>query len=172
VKIYLKMIPRISERIVRKLSGDGDIEVADDKLEEAAMDASSVFRSYVEEEKKINDTVKDQMEKRGLSQKDFMRVKEAVAKDRNFKLGDEGIDFVINQIIELFMMTENVDEVYSEDHVIRKKIFDILKRFLDVDEELDKQARERMKNLEEGTLDWDIAYEKNISQIRQNRGLV
>jgi hypothetical protein len=171
MKIYLKMIPRISDEIVKTLSRDGDIEVPDEKIEEAALDASAVLRNYVEEEKKISEMAQEQVERRGLGPQDFKRVREALAKEKNFRTGDDGIDFVIDQIIELFMISNNVDEVFSEDHTMRKKIFDILKRFLDVDETLDRQARDRLKNLEEGTLDWDIAYEKIISQLKQNKGL-
>ena len=172
MKIYLKMIPKISEEIVKMLSRDGDIEVADEKIEEAALDSSAVLRNYVEMEKKLNEDVKELMERRGLNPKEFDRVRDGMAKERNLKLGDEGIDFCIDQIIELFLVSENVDEVFAEDHVMRKKIYDILKRFLDVDEALDRQARERIKNLEEGTLDWDIGYEKAITQLKQNKGLV
>jgi len=161
MKIYLKMIPKISEEIIKTLSRDGDIEVADEKLEEAALDSSAVLRNYVEMEKKLNEDVKELMERRGLNPKEFNRVRD-----------DEGIDFCIDQIIELFLVSQNVDEVFAEDHVMRKKIYDILKRFLDVDEALDRQARERIKNLEEGTLDWDIGYEKAITQLKQNKGLV
>ncbi|MBI5527145.1 MAG: DUF507 family protein [Deltaproteobacteria bacterium] len=172
MKIYLKMIPKISEEIVKTLSRDGDIEVADEKIEEAALDSSAVLRNYVEMEKKLNEEVKDHMERRGLSPTDFNRVRDAYAKERNFKLGDDGIDFVIDQIMDLFMMSPNVDEVFAEDHTMRKKIFDILRRYLDVDEALDRAARDKIKNLEEGTLDWDIGYEKAIMQLKQQKGLV
>ena len=172
MKIYLKMIPKICDEIVKTLSRDGDIEVADEKLEEAALDASAVLRNYVGMEKKLNEDVKETMERRGMSNKDFNRLRDAMAAERSLKLGDEGIDFCIDQIIELFIMSPNVDEVFAEDHTMRKKIFDILKRFLDVDDALDRQARDRIKNIEEGSLEWDIAYEKAITQLKQNKGLV
>jgi hypothetical protein len=172
MKIYLKMIPKICDEIVKTLSRDGDIEVEDEKIEEAALDASAVLRNYVGMEKKLNEDAKELVERRALNPKEYNRVREGLAKERNFQLGDEGIDFCIDQIIELFMMSPNVDEVYAEDHVMRKKIFDILKRFLDVDDALDRQARDRIKNIEEGSLEWDIAYEKAITQLKQNKGLV
>ncbi|MFA6033053.1 MAG: DUF507 family protein [Myxococcota bacterium] len=172
MKIYLKMIPKISEEIVKTLSRDGDIIVGSESIDEAALDATAVLRSYVEEERKLLEEVKERMEARGQSPKDFPRVRDALAKERDFKLGDEGIDFVIDQIIEIFMSSPNIDEVFAEDHTMRKKIFDILKRFLDVDEGLDRMARDRLKNLEEGTIDWDIAYEKTINQLKQNKKLI
>jgi uncharacterized protein len=172
MKIYLKMIPKICDEIVKTLSRDGDIEVEDEKLEEAALDASAVLRNYVEMEKKLNEDAKETVERRAMNPREFNRIREALAKDRNLKLGDEGIDFCIDQIIELFIMSPNVEEVFAEDNVMRKKIFDILKRFLDVDDALDRQARDRIKNIEEGSLEWDIAYEKAITQLKQNKGLV
>jgi hypothetical protein len=110
MRIYLKMIPRISEEIVKVLSRDGDIEVEDDKREDAAMDASAVLRNYVDMDRKISEMAKEESDKRGLGPKDYQRVREAVARDRDFKLGDDGIDFVIDQIMELFRGPHHQEE--------------------------------------------------------------
>jgi hypothetical protein len=47
-----------------------------------------------------------------------------------------------------------------------------MKRHLEVDEEIDREARGRLKHLQEGTAAWDIEYQKAIEQIRRNKGLI
>jgi uncharacterized protein len=65
-----------------------------------------------------------------------------------------------------------VEEVYSEDHGLRKKVFQIFKKHLDVDEEIDREARARLKHLQEGTSAWDVEYQKTVELLRRSRGLI
>jgi hypothetical protein len=37
---------------------------------------------------------------------------------------------------------------------------------------VDREARGRLKHLQEGTPAWDIEYQKTVEQIRRNRGLI
>jgi len=48
---------------------------------------------------------------------------------------------------------------------------DVLKKHMQVDEELDEEVRRRIKNLEEGTSTWEVEYGKVLDQIKRNRGL-
>jgi hypothetical protein len=65
-----------------------------------------------------------------------------------------------------------VEEVYAEDTTLRKKIFGIFKKHLDVDEEIDREARARLKHLQEGTSAWEVEYQKTIDLLRRSRGLI
>jgi hypothetical protein len=47
-----------------------------------------------------------------------------------------------------------------------------MKKHLDVDDEIDKEARSRLKHLQEGTSAFDIEYNKTVEQIRRARGLI
>ena len=171
MKIYARMIPLISREIIARLGDEGDIEVDENLVEEAELDVGAVMRQYLEEERLLNEEVKERLTKLGRPYSDFARLKAAVAQERGFLLGDEGIDFVINQMLEFFLVSNNIEEVFSEDHEMRRKVHDILKKYLTVDEEIDREARSRIKNLEEGTPQWEIEYEKNVSQIKRSRGI-
>ena len=57
-----------------------------------------------------------------------------------------------------------------EDHDIRRKTRDVLGKYSGVDEELDREARGRLRNLREGTPEWDIEYQKTIKQLRSLKG--
>jgi hypothetical protein len=87
-------------------------------------------------------------------------------------MGDEGIEYVIGQMIEFLLISRNVEEVYSEDTILRRKIFGIFKKHLDVDDEIDREARARLKHLQEGTTAWDVEYQKTVELLRRSRGLI
>ena len=76
-----------------------------------------------------------------------------------------------NQMIESFMQSPHIEEIFAEDAVLRKKMADILKRHMMVDDEIDAEVRKRIKNLEEGTATWEVEYNKAVDQIKRNRGL-
>ena len=89
-----------------------------------------------------------------------------------FKTGDEGIEYIINQMIEFLLISRNVEEVFAADNTLRQKIFAVMKKHLDVDDEIDREARARLKHLPEGTTAFDIEYNKIVEQIRRARGLI
>ena len=55
---------------------------------------------------------------------------------------------------------------------MRSKIFQSMKKHLDVDDEIDREARGRLKHLQEGTSAFEVEYNKTIEQIRRARGLI
>jgi hypothetical protein len=75
-------------------------------------------------------------------------------------------------MIEFLLISRNVEEVYAEDHALRKKVFQIFKKHLDVDDEIDREARARLKHLQEGTSAWDVEYQKTVELLRRSRGLI
>ena len=61
--------------------------------------------------------------------------------------------------------------VFAEDKVLRNKIKDICKKHMQVDEAMDQEVRDRIKNLEEGTSAWDVEYAKVLDQIKSKHGV-
>ena len=172
MKIYARLIPTVSKEILDVLRKDEDIEVDDGKLQEAELDIGAVMRQYIEEERNLNNDVKDYIFKRKLDYKDFKRAKEMISREKKFPLGDDGIDFVLNQIIEALMMSKNIDEVFSEDNVLRRKMLLTMKKHFELDAQFDLDVRARMKNLQEGTPQWDIEYEKQLAELKRIKGFV
>lgn len=172
MRLYPKVIPIISRETIQKLMQDGDIEVEPMRVADAEMDMSAIMREYLANEERVNQATREALERRGYDYSKFNQVKREMADVRGFKMGDEGIEYVINQMIEFLLISRNVEEVYSPDNVLRAKIFDVMKRHLDVDDEIDKEARSRLKHLQEGTSAFDIEYNKTVEQIRRARGLI
>jgi uncharacterized protein len=172
MRLYPKVIPIISREVVQRLMQDGDIEVEPMRVADAEMDLSAIMREYLANEERVNQATREALERRGYDYSKFNQVKREMADVRGFKMGDEGIEYVINQMIEFLLISRNVEEVYAADNVLRSKIHSVMKRHLDVDEEIDKEARARLKHLQEGTSAFDIEYNKTVEQIRRARGLI
>lgn len=154
---------------MRKLIDDGDIAVID--RAEAELDVQAVLKEYLRLEKEITEKAKDLLQKRNLPYEQFGKVKRAMASEKSFGLGDEALDWMTSQMIESFMQSPHIEEVFVEDGVLRRKMADVLKRHMMVEEEIDAEVRRRIKNLEEGTSTWDVEYQKALEQIKRNRGL-
>ena len=172
MRLYPKVIPIISREAVQKLMQDGDIEVETLRIADAEMDLSAIMREYLANEERVNQATREALERRGYDHSKFNQVKREMADVRGFKMGEDGIEYVINQMIEFLLISRNVEEVFAQDNILRQKIFGIMKRHLDVDDEIDKEARSRLKHLQEGTSAFDIEYNKTVDQIRRARGLI
>ena len=172
MRLYPKVIPTIAREVVQTLMQDGDVEVETLRIVDAEKDMESVMKEYLSFEERVNAATREALERRGYDQSRFAAVKREMADVRGFKMGDEGIEYVIGQMIEFLLVSRNVEEVYSPDHELRRKIFAIFKRHLDVDEEIDREARARLKHLQEGTGAWEVEYQKTIELLRRSRGLI
>jgi hypothetical protein len=172
MRLYPKVIPVISRETIQRLMQDGDIEVEAMRVADAEMDLSAIMREYLTNEERVNQATREALERRGYDYSKFNQVKREMADVRGFKMGDEGVDYIINQMIEFLLISRNVEEVYAADNVLRQKIFVTMKKHLDVDDEIDREARARLKHLQEGTSAFDIEYNKTVEQIRRARGLI
>lgn len=172
MRLAPKVIPLISRESIQQLVQDGDIEVEPMRIADAEMDLSAIMREYLTNEERVNQATREALERRGYDYSKFNQVKREMADVRGFKMGDEGIEYVINQMIEFLLISRNVEEVFALDNVLRQKIFAVMKKHLDVDDEIDREARARLKHLQEGTSAFDIEYNKTVEQIRRARGLI
>ncbi len=172
MKLYPKAIPAIARDAIATLMADGDIEVETLRIADAEQDMAAVMKEYLAAEERVNQATREALERRGYDHSKFNQVKREMADVRGFKMGDDGIDYMINQMLEFLLISRNIEEVYGEDPPMRKKIFAAFKKHLDVDEDIDREARSRLKHLAEGTQAWEIEYQRAVEAIRRNRGLL
>jgi len=55
--------------------------------------------------------------------------------------------------------------------ILRRKIKDICKKHMQLDEAIDQEVRDRIKNLEEGSSAWEVEYAKVLEQIKHKHGV-
>ena len=114
---------------------------------------------------------RDALQRHGLTQESLGRVKQSLADNRKIVVGDGALEFVLNLILDSLFNSKNVAEVFAEDHEIRKLVLEAVRKYLGVDEELDREVRGRLKNLREGTAEWEVEYNRLIDQMRMHRAV-
>ena len=169
MKLYPGKVDTIAGEIIARLTADNDLEVSD--VHEAQVDAASVLKEYIRVDKELTERAKDVLEIRGLPSSQIGRTKRQLAEQRDFGLGEEGVTWICNQLVETFMQSKHVDEVYADDVTLRRKIKEIVRKHMAVEDELDAEVRNRLKNLQEGTSAWDIEYAKVLDQIKSKHGI-
>lgn len=169
MRLFSGKVPVIAAEIVQTLSSAGDIET--EVPNEVQLDVESVLKEYLRQERRIIEEAKTRMEMRGTPYAELGKVKSQLARDQRVPLGDEALPYLLEQILEILFHSQNVDEVYAEDVVLRKKITAILRRHMDIEQELDREVRGKIKNLEEGTAAFETEYARVMEQLKRNKKL-
>ncbi len=172
MRLYPKLVPIIAREIIQRLTQENDIEVEAIRVADAELDMAAIMREYLANEERVNQATREALERRGYDFSKFNQVKREMADVRGFKLGDEGVEFLINQMLEFLLISRNIEEVFADDTGMRPKILQVMKKHLDIDEDIDREAKGRLKHLQEGTSAYEIEYQKALEQIRRARGLV
>jgi hypothetical protein len=169
MRLYASKIPVIAADIVRMLTVDKDIETT--QAAEVEEDLAAVMREYLRMEREITEKAKDRAERIGAGAAEVQRFKRQMAEERNFGLGAEAVSWILDQLVQMLLRSNNVDEVFSEDAVLRRKMRQVLERHMSVDDEMDKEVRSRLKHLREGTQSWDIEYARVMEQVKRRRNI-
>lgn len=173
MKIYKTKVPKIAMEIVSSLGSSGDIEIKPEKVPELELDLKAVIDGWLRTDERVHQEAKDEMDRRNLPYSDFRTVKRAISKRENHSTGDEGLDWILNQMVDCIVnVSPNVEEVFAEDNVLKRKIHDVFIRNTVDEETLDAEVRLRMKNLQEGTPAWEIEYQKQLREVKKKHGLL
>jgi hypothetical protein len=170
MRLFSGKIAPLSEEIVKTLADNGEIECEDRK--EVVRDLESVFGQYLATEKEVMEKSKATLESRGLPPSELGRIRKIIAEQKGIKVGEDILDYLLDQCIEMLMHSGNVDEVFGQDHDLRRRMRPVLKKYLAADDELDAEVRNKMKNLQEGTRTWEVEYQKIKNEIQRRKGLV
>ncbi len=169
MRLYAGKIDTISNDLISLLVNEGDIEIAD--RAEAILDVEAVLKEYLRVDRELSERAKDILEIRGLSYGQLGRTKRGLAEKQDFGLGDEGVTWMINQMLESFMQSRHIEEIFSDDATLRRKMRTVLHANMAVEEELDRQVRDKIKNLQEGTQTWEVEYNRVLEQMKTRKGL-
>ncbi len=171
MRLYRGKIPVISDEVTQLLINDGCIEVDPANVAEVSLDVKSVLDEYARVDYEILEKAKDIVSTRRMDYGQLTRVREGLARERHFGINDEAYEWIIRQMIEVLMYSKNVEEIYAEDSELRRRIRDVLRKHTNLDDELDRQVKARIKNLQEGTTDFEIEYQRVLGDLRQQKRL-
>ncbi len=171
MRIYSGQARLIARELIELLVKEELIELLPDQRIEAQMDVESILREYIRNDREINEEARDTVRARGLGNGAMGRIKRRLAKERGFGIGDEAREWLVQQTIEMLLYSNNIDEVYAEDRELRRAVNRVLNNYTNTDNEIDREARSKLKNLEEGSAAWDIEYQRAMDAIKRNKGL-
>jgi hypothetical protein len=169
MRLYSGKVRELSEELARALIEGGDVE-AESKAE-VAKDLESVFTAYIQADRDSTERAKDILQSRGLPQSELGRIKKLAADQRGIKIGDETLDYLLDQLIEMLMHSGNVEEVFAEDHDLRRRMRPLLRKHLEIEEAVEAEVRSKLKHVQEGTRTWEIEYRRIIGEIQRRKGL-
>lgn len=169
--LYRKVIPKIARDVIRTLSTEEAIEVDEARMSEAELDLAAVMVGYIDAEEEISREAADTLIRLGMPKDRFSQMKLRFAERRGIKVGPDGIEFLLGQLLEALFQSKNIEEIYAEDTDLRKIIKECMNKSLKVSEEVEQEARARLKNIKEGTPEWDIEYPRMLAQVKRQKGL-
>jgi hypothetical protein len=169
MRLFSGKVTPLSEELVKALADNKDIECESRK--EVVADLESVFTSYLRLDREAAEKAKDMMQARSLPPSELPRLRKLAAEQKGIKLGDDLLDYLLDQLIEMLMHSGNVDEVFGEDHDLRRRMRPILRKYLELDEALDGEVRGKLKHVQEGTRTWEVEYQRLMGDIQRRKGL-
>ena len=169
MRLYASKISHITDAVSKALVDPGHIETND--REEFKRDVESILREYLRKDRELTETAKDILEQRGLPYSDLFRTKRQLAEREDFAIGDESINWIATQLIELFMRSQYVEEIFAEDGMLRRSLKETLRRHMQADDDLDREVRRHLKHLSDGTQSFEIEYQKQLEAVKAKYGL-
>jgi hypothetical protein len=172
MRLYSAKIPSIAQEVVRALLSSKDIDLEDAGAQkEVIADVESVLRGYLETERIVDDKTRDLLARTGRGQNEFGKVREQLAEHQGIKVGDETLDYLLDQVVAMLMHSSHVEEVYAEDIMLRRRMTPIFKKHMQADSDVDTEVRAQLKHLKEGTPAWEIEYSRALEAVKRRRGL-
>lgn len=172
MKLYRSKVPVIAQETIDTLVRDGDIEVAFENLEEARKDLAAIMEEYLRRDNDFRNRVRDDMAAANIPYDQYGRTRTRIADELGHPLGDDVERFLARQFVENMMISHFVDEVFTEDKDLYKKVIEILRGHHVDEAAIRAEAQERIKNVREGTVEFEVAMQGAIKEIKKRRGLL
>lgn len=168
MRLYEGLIPTMATEMAKVLLEAEFLDVEPGYESELELDIQAVLKEYVRMDKEISRAARDASYADPTGSNHF-KLKKRFARERNFKIGDDSLEYIVQQLIGGFFHSAVVEEVYAEDHDLRRIITPVLKRHMETEAKLDIEVRSKIKNLEEGSRTWDIEYQKAMENLKRTK---
>jgi hypothetical protein len=169
MRLHHAKVPELARQIVDVLLAQGDVET--EAPAEVRADVQAVLEQYIRDEQQVVDRAKEVLATRNLPPGELPRIRRMISQERGIKIGDEAIDYVLDQLVEMLMHSQNVDEIYADDVTLRRKMRDPLRKHAQIDDEVQAEVRSQLKHDKEGSALWEVEYQRMLEDIRRRKGL-
>ena len=172
MKLYRVKIGPIAHDVIQTLNDTALIEVDPEKRQEAELDLVAIMEEYLRRDSALREAVRENMSAHNIPYEQYGKVRSKMAEEWGHPTGDDVERFLSRQMVENFMISHFVTEVFADDKEIFKKILQILVKN-DVDEgALRAEAQERIQNIPEGTVDYELALNRAMKEVKKRHGLL
>ncbi|OQX66728.1 MAG: hypothetical protein B6A08_18975 [Sorangiineae bacterium NIC37A_2] len=165
----LSKVTEVAKEMVQELRDAGDLET--ESPYEVQLDLEAVLRQYLRTEQEITTQARDTLASRGLAPTEYGRIVKNLSDQRGVKVGEDAMDYVLDQLAEMLLNSAHVEELYVEDHELRRRLRIPLRKHANQAPDLDRAVRKQMKHVEEGGALWEIEYRRMLDEIRRRRGM-
>ena len=166
MKIYRRVIPKIAKDVVRVLLVNHAIEIEDGRRDEAELDIAGVLVKYLNDVDQLNTDAREALDRHGLAVTSLAQIKQNIAKKRKLVVGADSLGFIQALLLNSLFDSRTIQEVFTDDEELNEMIASAMSKYLGVDAELDREVRNRLKNLREGTVEWEDEFNRVIDQMR------
>lgn len=169
MKLHGARVAHVAAEMVKLLTAEQAIEC--DSPSAVQLEVEAVLNEYIRTEHDVSERAKDLLARRNLPPSEFGKLKRMLADEQQIKLGDEAADYLLDQLVEMLMYSQNVAEVFVEDVELRRRMRPPLLREAETEAELAQLVRGRLKHVQEGTSLWEVEYRRMMEDIKRRKGL-
>jgi uncharacterized protein len=169
MRLYASKVSVVAHEVCSALLASGAIEATSPK--EVEQDIVATLQAYLTAEREVNEKTKDLLERTGRGTDQYSRVRTQIAESAGIKVGDEALDYLLDQLVLGFGQSHHVDEIFAEDVELRRQMRPCFRKHMSDEGDLDGDVRALIKHVREGTPQWEIEYQKALGTVKRRRGL-
>jgi hypothetical protein len=160
-------LPALASAIVKSLVDPELIET--DARDGVQADILAVLEQYLRDEQDVSTRSRDIAAKRGSAPADASRIKKELARQQGVGIGDETIDYLLSQLLEMLMHSGSVEEIFAQDHELKLAMRAPLRKEEAAAEQVEDAVRKRLKHMEEGSSQWEVEYQRLREEVTRRR---
>ena len=172
MKLYKARVAQIANEIVATLTKEGSLDVEPENRPEAELDLVAIMEEYLRRDRALRERVREHMHSRSVPYDQYGKLRGQMAGSWNHPTGDDVERFLARQFVENFMISRFVDEVYADDRALYKRVIELLTLHHVDEKAIREEAQSKVKNVREGTVEYEIALSQAIREVKQRYGLI
>ena len=160
-------LPALSSAIVKALVDAELIETESPSGVQA--DILAVLEQYVRDEHDISSKARDLAAARNAPPTEVSRIRKELARQQGVGIGEDSMDYLLAQFVEMLMHSGNVDEIFAQDHQLKLAMRTPLRNEQAAAEQMEDTLRKRLKHVQEGSAQWEIEYQRMREEVTRRR---
>jgi hypothetical protein len=160
-------LPALATSLVKSLVDPSLIET--DARDAVQADILAVLEQYLRDEQDISTRSRDIAAKRGGGTTELSRIKRELARQQGVGIGEDAIDYLLSQLLEMLMHSGSVEEIFAQDHELKLAMRTPLRKEEAAAEQMDETLRKRLKHVEEGSSQWEVEYQRLREEVSRRR---